>query len=123
MHKPVQVLHRIPRRSVFGWRQHDTLTKACDSLLLFNNRERGYLTDPQRLVLKEAWQVLSALKQNHIHALKAVREHEKDSYLVTEKANCLLQVMSAGLDVAGKVALLGHPLSMVGERHRGTNPR
>ena len=104
--------------------QTDTLTKTCDSLLLFNNRERGYLTDPQRLVLKEAWQVLSALKQNHIHSFEAVREHEKDAYLVTGKANCLLQVKSAGLDVAGKVALLGHvypPLMKRGQLTMKTN--
>lgn len=96
--------------------QTDTLTKACDSLLLFNNRERGYLTDPQRLVLKEAWQVLSALKHYHIHAFEAVREHEKDAVFVIEKAKSLLQVKSADLDIAGKVALLGHVFPPVMKR-------
>jgi hypothetical protein len=104
--------------------QTDTLTKACDALLMFNNRERGYLTDPQRLVLKETWQVLSALKVNHLYAFETVQAHEKEAYLVTDKANSLLEVKSAGLDVAGKVALLGHvypPLMKRGQLTMETN--
>jgi hypothetical protein len=66
--------------------------------------------------MKETRQGLFALKQEHLYALESVRAHEKDAVFVIEKAKSLLEAKSADLDVAGKVALLGHVFPPVMKR-------
>lgn len=92
--------------STYLQQQVDTLEKICEALRWVDSK--SHLTHPQQLLLKQASEVLAEFTHHHQQAMSELVAHEKEKAFLIEKANRLLEIKSATMGVAAKIALVGY---------------
>jgi hypothetical protein len=90
--------------STYLQQQAEALQGAYELLKGIN---RGcHLTSSQEQAMREASQVINEMAQDHFNAIKAVKAHEWDIYVVTEEAKKILDDKSLSLSINGRLALV-----------------